>query len=250
MSRAAKLVVSSIGEGTIWSYVRTVQPEIGRQVRDVVPVAFELKRLEQMTADLIPEIQANQKVAAQLDVEIEYLEREIGSMDGSQRQAKAEMAKLREALRQKKDRNEFGGQLFTHAQVEDDLTRRLERYEDSRVRQEAKRRILASRKRTLDAATDKIRACQHQHNLLVEKAESLQAEMKLVELSQAGGDFQFDHSRLQQARDLAVSVEKRIRTLQKLVDGQPQVTDGIPVETDERSATEKFDEYFAQADVQ
>jgi hypothetical protein len=55
--------------------------EIGRQVRDAVPIGFELKRLEQMTAELIPDIQANQKVAAQLDVEIEYLDREIAELD-------------------------------------------------------------------------------------------------------------------------------------------------------------------------
>ena len=58
------LLVSSVGAGTLWSYFRTVHAEIGRQVRDAVPIGFELKRLEQMTADLIPEIQANQKVAA------------------------------------------------------------------------------------------------------------------------------------------------------------------------------------------
>jgi chaperonin cofactor prefoldin len=243
------LAVPTVSVGTIWSYVRTVQTEIGKQVRDAVPIGFELKRLEQMTADLIPEMQANRKVAAQLDVEIEYLEREVAEMGQSQRDAKAEMEKLREALRKKQDRYEFGGQSFTRRQVEDDLSRRLTRYEDTRVRQEAKQRILDARRKTLDAATDKIRACQQQHDLLVEKAESLQAELKLLELAQASGNFQFDHSKLQQTKDLAVSVEKRIRTLHKLVDGEQQLADGIPVEADERSATEKFDEYFSKADA-
>lgn len=244
---AVSLVVSSVGVGTVRSYFRTVQAEIGKQLRDAVPIAFELKRLEQLTSELIPEIQANRKVAAQLDVEIEYLEREVGELTKSQQCAKAEMEKLRDALRQKQDRYEFGGQAFTPRQVEDDLARRLAKYDDARARQEAKSRILGSRRQTLAAATDKIRASQQQHVLLTEKAESLQAELKLLELAEATGNFRFDHSKLAQTKDLATAVEKRIRTLQKLVDGQPQLAGEIPVDADERSAAEKFDEYFANA---
>jgi len=220
---------------------------LAKQVRDAVPVGFELKRLERVTADLIPELQANRKVAAQLDTEIEYLERELGEATQSQQKAKAEMDKLREALRNKQDRYQFAGQAFTRRQVEDDLTRRLERYEDGRVQLEAKQRILASRRQTLDAATDKIRVCQQQHDLLLQKAESLQAELKLLELAQAGGSFEFDQSKLREAKDLAVAVEKRIRTLHKLVDGQQRASDAIPVEADDRPVTEKFDEYFTEA---
>jgi hypothetical protein len=36
------LFVSSVGAGTIWSYARTMHAEIGRQVRDAVPIGFEL----------------------------------------------------------------------------------------------------------------------------------------------------------------------------------------------------------------
>ncbi|MCL4206101.1 MAG: hypothetical protein KJ000_26760 [Pirellulaceae bacterium] len=241
------LLVSSVGAGTLWSYFRTVHAEIGRQVRDAVPIGFELKRLEQMTADLIPEIQANQKVAAQLDVEIEYLEREIAEMDEAQQRAKVEMDQLREALRTKKDELVFGGQAFTRRQVEEDLERRLARYDDRRIQLDAKKRILDSRHKTLLAATDKIQACRYQHDLLVDKAQSLQAELKLLELAQASGNFQFDHSKLQQSKDLALQLEKRIRTLNKLVEGQQPQADEIPVAADTRSASDKFDAYFATA---
>lgn len=243
----AGLVVSTVGFGTVRSYFATAKAEIGKQMRDAVPIGFELKRLEQLTSELIPEIQANRKVAAQLDTEVEYLEREIQSLGESQQTAKAEMTKLRDALKNGADSLEFAGRKFTRQQVEDDLTRRLARYDDSRVRLEAKQRILDSRRQTLAAATDKIRACQHQHDLLIEKAESLQAELKLLELAEATGNFRFDHSKLQQTRDLAESVEKRIRTLHKLVDGQPELAGEIPVAADERPAGERFDQYFAAA---
>jgi chromosome segregation ATPase len=242
------LLVSSVGAGTLWSYFRTMHAEIGRQVRDAIPIGFELKRLEQMTADLIPEIQANQKVAAQLEVEIEYLDREIAELDDGQQRAKAEMDQLRDGLRTKKDEFVFGGQSFTRRQVEEDLERRLARYDDRRIQLDAKQRILDSRRKTLQAATDKIQACRYQHDLLVDKTQSLQAELKLVELAQASGNFQFDHSKLQRSKDLALELEKRIRTLNKLVEGQQPLADEIPVAADTRSASDKFDAYFTAAD--
>ena len=240
------LVVMTIGAGTVRSYFRTAQAEFGRQVRDSVPITFELKRLEQLTTELIPEIQSNRQVAAQLDVELEFLNREIDVLTQSQADAKSEMEQLRLALRDECEQFEFASKVFTRREVEEDLTRRLERFEDTRSRLDAKQRIRDSRNQTLAAATDKIRACQHQYQLMVEKTESLQADLKLLELASVKGDFQFDHSKLQQSKDLATSLEKKIRTLQLLADDSVDSAGGIPVEADDRSVAEKFDAYFAQ----
>ncbi len=234
-----------MGVGTIWSYVRTAEGELRRSIKDAVPIAFELKRLQQMTDDLIPELQANQKVAAQLDVEVEYLDREIAAMQAGQEEGKRQMQKLRETLRNEQASYDFGGTPFTRREVEDDLGRRLAKYDDTQVQLEAKRRIQETRRRTLQAATDKIRQYRHQRDLLEEKSASLQAELKTVELAQAAGTFHFDHSKLKEAKDLAMEVEKRIRTLHKLVESEQTVVGEIPVEADGRSSTEKFDEYFA-----
>ena len=53
-------------------------------------------------------------------------------------------------------------------------------------------------------------------------------------------------SHLFSAKELSVDVEKRVRTLQKLVDGQQQVTGEVPVEADSRPITEVYDTYFAK----
>ncbi|HND53104.1 MAG TPA: hypothetical protein PLV92_11925 [Pirellulaceae bacterium] len=239
------VLVSMVGLGTVRSYFSTAKAELTKQMRDAVPIGFELKRLEQLTSELIPEIQANRKVAAQLDTEVEYLDREIQTLEQSQASSRAEMDQLRATLGKPGEKFEFSGRTFTRREVEDDLTRRLAKFDDAKVRLDAKRRILDSRRATLAAATDKIRACQHQHDLLVEKSEALQAELKLLELAEASGNFQFDHSKLTQTRELAETVEKRIRTLHKLVDGQPQLNGEIPVVVDDRPVVDKYDQYFA-----
>ncbi|MDC0176263.1 hypothetical protein OAJ60_04955 [Planctomycetaceae bacterium] len=240
------IVASSVGAGTVLSYVRTAHSQIGETIRDTVPITFELKRLKKMTSDLVPEIQANQKVAASLDVEVDYLQREIKQIRKGQTEAESQMKKLREALASQLEKFEFGGQSFTRQKIEDDLGQRLKRYGNTRIQLEAKERILESRKQTLGAATEKIRQYQHQHLLLVENAESLQSELELVEMAQQSGSFSFDKSKLNLAKELSVDVEKRIRTLQKLVDGQQQVTGEVPVEADSRPITEVYDTYFAK----
>jgi myosin heavy subunit len=239
------MLASSVGFGTVWSYVRTAHQEVGRKLRDTVPIAFELQRLEQMTSDLIPEMRANQKVAAQMDVEIEYLKREIDSLDASQSQAKAEMEKLRKALVEQHASCEFGGRLFSRRDVEKDLDSRLNQYDAVAVQTDAKRRILQDRQRTLDAASEKIREYRRQYEGLVQKAESLKAELKLVELTQETGNFDFNHSKLQEVKELSREVEKKIETVKRYVEGQREVGGEIPVEADAKPIAERFDEYFA-----
>ena len=242
---AATLMVSTVGAGTVWSFVRTAQHAVGESVRDAVPLTFELQRLEQLTRDLIPEIQSNQKVAAQLDVEVEYLQREVEAIGQTQLESRSQMEKLRAALDSSAGKHEFGGRTFTKAEIETDLNRRLERFESDAVQKQAKEKLLEARRRTLSAATEKIQQYQRQHDMLVVKAESLEGELKLVELASNAHDIAFDGSKLKQAKELAQQVEKKIRTVQKLVDGQA-VPNEIPVDADARPASERFDSYFGR----
>lgn len=126
------LLVSTVGAGTVWSFFRTAEHAVRERVRDAIPVTFELQRLEQLTRDLIPEIQSNQKVAAQLDVEVEYLQREVEAIGKSQVNARSQMEKLRRALDSPSGTHEFGGRPFSKAEIELDLNRRLERFENDR----------------------------------------------------------------------------------------------------------------------
>ncbi len=247
---AAAIVATVLGAGTALSYVRTAQRAVVKSLRDAVPIAFELERVAQLTRELIPEIQASQKVAAQLEVEVEYLEREVKTMSDSQDEAKSQMQKLRAALDQTgestpDERHTFGNRTFTRAEVEQDLSRRLERYENAAVQLQAREKLLATRRQTFTAAVEKIRQYQRNHDALVEKTESLRGELKLAELAADAHQIDFDHSKLQAAKTLAEEVEKRIRTVQKLVEGQT-VGGDIPVDADSRPVSRRFDDYFGQ----
>jgi len=241
---ALAAVVGTIGVGTTVSYLKTARRQLGEELRDLVPIKFEIQRLAGMTDDLVRDIQANQKVAAQLEVEIEYLQREIDAQDKALTQSRAEMQKLRDALRESKEEFIFGGQKFSRADVEKDLGRRLQRYRDGQTLLESKKQLLQARQTTLQAAVDKIREFQHQRELLAQKVESLKAELALVEAQQAAGKFHFDASQLGEAKRLAEDIEKRIRVTQRMIAGQQLPGGEIPVAVDDRPASEQFDELF------
>ncbi len=244
---AVALVVSSLGVATTWSYLKTAWSEVGRQIRDATPISFDLKRLDQMIRDLEPEIRRNQKVVAQLEVEVEYLQREVAQMEAQQQKALAQMRKLREALRQEQSEYRFGDRIYTRAEVERDLARRLERYQTQQDHLAAKRQLLAQRRQTLHAAEAKVSQYRQQYENLLAKAEQLQAELKLAEAAAAAGELHMDGSKLAEAKELAREVETRIRVLQRTIDHTRNASeDEIPVEADSRPVTERFDELFGQ----
>ena len=153
---AVGMVASTLGAGTAWSYLRTAQHTVVESLRDAVPILFELERVAQLTRELIPEIQTSQKVAAQLEVEVEFLEREIKTMSDPQEEAKSQMQKLRAALGQSSEspsteRHSFGDRTFSRAEIEQDLSRRLERYENAAVQLQAREKLLATRRQTFSA---------------------------------------------------------------------------------------------------
>jgi DNA repair exonuclease SbcCD ATPase subunit len=241
---AAGVLVSSVGIGTAWSYLRTAHAALGQSIRDSVPIEFELKRLEQMADDLAPDIKANMKVAADLEAKIEDLEHDVQATRQSQAEAKAQMQKLRRALDEKRDTFEFGGKTFTRKEIEQDLARRLERYDRKAKQLTAQEGILEARKKTLAAATDKINQYQQEREQLVQTIDSLKAEYELAKLTQATESFRFDSTKLAQAKELERKIKTDIRSRVIEAEREAQAPGEVPVDADSRPVTQRVDERF------
>ena len=242
------VLVTSLGIGTTWSYLKTAWWGVGETIRDATPIAFDLQRLNVAIKDLEPEIRQNQKVVAQLEVEIEYQEKQVAALKAEQEKALAEMRKLRQALDDKgKSDFQFAGRTFSRPEVEQDLRRRMDVYEEKESQLKAQEQLLANRRQTLEAARKTLSEYRRQYDQLVAQAEKLQAELKLLEAAQATGSISVDGSKLASAKALAQEIEKRIRVGQRMLDAErTQQETAIPVETDDRPVTERFDERFGK----
>jgi len=239
------VVVTSLGIGTTWSYLKTAWWGVGETIRDATPIAFDLQRLNVAIKDMEPEIRQNQKLVAQLEVEIEYQEKQVAKLKEEQDKALAEMRKLRQTLGEGKSEFQFAGRKFTRPEVEQDLKRRMDVYQERDTELKAKEQLLQNQRQTLDAARKKAAEYRRQYDQLVAKAEALRAELKLLETAQTTSTARIDDSKLGEAKALAQEIEKRIRMGQRMLDADRKPLEGeIPVDVDERPVTERFDELF------
>mgnify|MGYP003729981075 CR=1 FL=1 len=238
------LMVGSLGVATTWSYIKTSLRGIGRGIRDATPIAFDLERLNGELRDLEPEIRRNQGVVAELEVDVESLDKYLVQTQEEQSRAMAEMRKLRGELAENKSHYQFGGQSYKRSEVEADLAKRLDRYEARDAELEAKRQLLTERRRNLEAAVRKVTEYRRQYDQLQAQAESLAAQLKTLETAQAAGSVSIDQSRLGRARELAKEIERRIQVGQRVLQSQQKVEGSIHLEADTRPVTERFDEKF------
>jgi chromosome segregation ATPase len=242
---ALAVVVTSLGIGTTWSYLKTAWRSVGDTIRGATPVTFELQRLDTMVRELQPEIRQSARVVAQLEVEVEDLEKEIGILRSEQEQLFAQMRKLREELGSNKSEFEFAGQRFSRAEVERDLSRRLDVYEERQVVLAAKEELLEQKRRTLEAARSKVMEYRRAYDQLVAKQQSLKAQLAMLESAAAVGKVEIDSTKLAEAQRLAKEIEQRLRVTQRVLDADRVPEGEIPLEeVSPKSAAERFDQLF------
>jgi hypothetical protein len=85
-------VLLTAGTG-VWSYLRTSQRIVKKEIQDAVPASFQLERLQQMVDDLVPEIQKNRVVVAENEVDVQKLRQEIDEQKAKLSQAQSHIVK-------------------------------------------------------------------------------------------------------------------------------------------------------------
>lgn len=221
-----------------------VRGMVQESLRDATSIQFDLKRLYQAIEALTPILQENRKTAAELDIEIEFLASDTKKMEEQQELARAEMQELREALDGNAATIHIDNRTYDRATVESDLLRRLEAYQLAEKQLVTRHDLLAKRRQALAHAVSCIRDNEHEQRVLADLADSLNAELKVLEVASATNDMSFDNPQSAQTKELASEIQKRISTLQRMCDHE-ELGREVQVNLDRRTATERFDETFA-----
>lgn len=242
----AALVVSSLGVHTTLSYLKTLHRGVGETVRDLTPIEFDLKRLKTAIDDIEPQVRAAQKALAELDVAREYVQKDVARLEQTLRETEQQMRQVRAMLGQQLDSYVVSGTTYSRTQLENDLARRLDRFEELEAELNAKKEILKQQDAAFAAAEKKVLAFQRQKDQLLAQAERLRAELDLVRSQQAAGQVRVDDSRVAEAQKLAEDVEKRIKVLQRTTERESRDSGLIDLPKDERPAIERFDARFGK----
>jgi hypothetical protein len=228
------------------SYVFTSVGWVKDSVKSQVPIEFEIERARRMVKNLVPDIRKNMHVIAQEEVEIERLDKQIVKTAGTMDRDKSEIMKLKTDLATSQPVYNYGGRSFTVQQVKVDLANRFERYKTHDATLASLREIQTARRKSLDAARQKLEGMLEARRKLEVDVENLEAQFKVVEVAQTLSEHNIDDSQLGRVKDLIADVRARLNVAERMANTQVNFDGEIPVSTPQSNdnIVDQVTEYF------
>jgi len=229
----------------LFSYVKSGHHALRGQVKNSVPIEFELTRARDLLDEIIPEMHANVKRIATEEVELASLKADIAESEEKLVQEKARVSKLRNVVDIELASYRIGGKKYSRDQVVDDLSRRFERVKEAEVVMSGKQRLLAQREATLAAAEQMLQKTQSQKALLEDKIESLASQHRLVQAASVGSHVKMDNSKIAQTEKLITEIQKRLDVAERVLARESEFVQPIEVSVvDEVDLLAQIDDYF------
>jgi chromosome segregation ATPase len=213
------------------SYIGTTVGRIKDSVKQSVPVSFELDRARKMVKDLVPDIQRNMHVIAQEEVEVDRLQHQIADNQQKLERDKKDLLRLKTDAESAQQSFNYGGRVYTVAQVKSDLTNRFERFKTSDQTLTSLQEIYKARQKSLEASRQKLEGMLAAKRQLEVDIENLEARKKMVEVAQTTSNYQFDDSQLGQVKELVTDLRTRLEVAEKMVNAESSLHDEIPLDT-------------------
>jgi hypothetical protein len=227
------------------SYIRTSAGWVKDSVKSSVPIEFEIERARRMVKNLIPDIRRNMHVIAQEEVEVERLDKQITQTTATLEKDRAEMLRLKTDLATAQPVYQYAGRTYTVQAVKVDLANRFERYKTNDATLASLRDIQAARRKSLDAARQKLEGMLVAKRQLEVDVVNLEARFKLVEVAQTTCDFNIDDSELGRVKELITEVRTRLNVAERLVNTQGELHEEIPLSAPQsENIIDQITEYF------
>ena len=227
------------------SYVKSSANAIQGTVKSNVPIEFELTRAKDLLDEIIPEMHANVRRIATEEVELAALKQDIKESEDKLAEERARMAKLRDVVTIETASYRIGGKKYSHQQVVDDLSRRLDRVKEAEVVLEGKKRLVTQREATLAAAEQMLAKTQSQKAVLEDKIESLASQHRLVQAAATTSHVKLDNSKLAQTEKLIGEIQKRLDVAERVLARESDFVQPIEVSVvDEVDLLAQVDEYL------
>lgn len=235
--------------GDFGSYVRTGAEAARQAARDGVPIEFEIKRAEQLIAEVEPEIEHCMHVIAEQQYDVERLERAVTERGENLETQKTAMLALRSDLDSGRAKLVYNRRTFSAAQVEADLARRLDRYKVAEETLAGDRTLLEAKRTAVSKNEEKLDGMLAAKRDLVVELENLRARLSAVQAQESIADIEIDDTRLARAKELIERLDRTIGTREKTLENRGTYVGEIPVEADAESAEERdvaaeIDAYF------
>ncbi|HEY7087363.1 MAG TPA: hypothetical protein VH518_04690 [Tepidisphaeraceae bacterium] len=240
------LVGGAIFGRDLCSYVSSSARSVRSAVTDAVPVEFQLRRARDLVNDIVPEMQANVKLIAQQEVEIDSLKQDITESDKQLADERLRVGKLRDCLNTQNASFNFGQYAYTREQVKEDLAHRFDNLKEAEVVLSGKQRLLENREKSLQAAMQALQRTRSQKALLESQIASLEGQNQLVKAASVGSNFAIDNSKLAQSQKLIAEIKKQLDVAERVLAHQSKFIEPIEVDVvSESDLVKQVDEHLA-----
>lgn len=227
------------------SYVTSSARSVRCAVKDSVPVEFQLRRARDLVDDIVPEMQANVRVIAQQEVEIESLKKDIDQSERALADEKARVAKIRDCLVTQQASFTFGAHAYTREQVKEDLARRFDASKEGQVVLAGKKRLLENRTKSLAAAEQMLEKARSQKSMLESQIATLEAQNKLVQAAAIGSANSIDSSKLAQSQKLIDEIKKQLDIAERVLARESKFIEPVQVDVvSEKDLLIQVDDYL------
>ncbi len=194
---------------------------VKQQVKDTVPVEYQLDQARSLVEDMAPEIRECKRVIAQKQVDLKYLDQDIARLEQRYQSARKRLADQAAALDEHRDTYVFLGRRIQRSEMTRDAKRRFERVKMARsileskyARRKALSEALAAARRTMGELVEQ------QAHVQV-KIEELEARLRENEAKKAATlDLDIDTSRLAKVKGILADIQKRLDVESQLIENE------------------------------
>jgi len=232
------------------SYLTSSTRSVRSVVQDNVPVEFQLRRARDLVDDIIPEMQANVRLIAQQEIEIEALKKDVDQSERSLAEEKVKITKVRDCLNTQRASFTFNDHNYSRDQIKEDLARRFDTVKEAEVVLSGKRRLLENRERSLTAATQMLDKARSQKAMLESQIAALDGQYSLVKAASTGANtgLSIDNSKLAQSQKLIEQIKKQLDVAERVLSHQSRFIDPIQIDgVSEKDLITQVDEYLKPA---
>jgi peptidoglycan hydrolase CwlO-like protein len=239
------VLVLLFGKSTV-SYLRTSAGYVSDAAQESVPIEFQIDRARGMIKDLVPEVRKNMQVIAKEEVEVKKLEEQIAQTQTRLAKEKEQLLRLKTDLASGKSNFTYASRSYSVEQVKTDMANRFERYKTGEATLASLEQMLTARQRSLEAARQKLEGMLAAKRQLAVEVENLEARLQMVAAAQSTSAYQFDDSRLGQAKELIAKLRTRLDVAEKLANAETKYQGEIQLEgTSPANIVEEVTEHFA-----
>jgi chromosome segregation ATPase len=233
------LIGAALGAGTLFlvfgthapNYVKTAFHKVKESAKGAVPFEFDIDRARQEIASLEPAIKENIEKLARAEVEVKYLDKEIGAIRTNMDTDKKALLTLRESLKTGEYRLAGHSSVaYTEDEVKADLARRYDSYNNVKRILEAKESTVKAKQSEIIAFRKQLETMMAQKKALTTKVDEIEARLRQIEATQTANDFQLDGSALARAKETVSDLDKRLQVMARTAEMEGRYAEtGVPV---------------------